>query len=139
MEKQKYYGTTDINNIAIHKDIGYSTATNNINILTLNDINLKNYSSNPYPMQNSYDPTLQKYKEFLEILKDDLRKTLDNNISLSKEIHEVEEERQYYLDKLKNVLKFCEIKENSNKLQEDSEKLIENIKTIIKHQPEDFK
>ncbi len=131
MEKQKYYGMTDANYISN----ACNTPINNTGI----NLNKINYNSSPFPIENTYNPMIEKYKEFFEILKEDLKKMTENNISYSKEIQEIEEERQYYLDKLKNVLKFCERNEKSNKLTAESEKILNNIETIIKHQPEDFK
>jgi hypothetical protein len=73
---------------------------------------------------------LDKYKDFLMILKDDLRKLMDKNIILNNEINETEEERQYYLRKLMNVMNFCK-KSDCPETKE--------IMNILSHVPEDFK
>lgn len=89
MDKQKFYGDDKKNNIninsinSLNNDISmeFSTTTNN------NQIQLK----------------IDKYKDFFFILKEDLKKTLDKNVQIAREIQEVEEERNYYLEKIKNV------------------------------------
>ena len=142
MEKKKYFGDIETNNLPIQKDkVGFSTPTNNLNTPKGFDLNSKNYSSSANPtLENNCNPMLEKYKEFFEILKEDMKSMMDNNMSLSREIEDVEEERLYYLDKLKNVLKFCdENREKSNMVIQESEKVLQNIEAIIKHQPEDFK
>jgi hypothetical protein len=79
----------------------------------------------------SNDDSTSKYKEYFDILKEDLKNMMDKNKLINKEIQEVEEERQYYIEKLKTVIGFCE-------LHADDE-LADNIIKIIKHIPEDFK
>ena len=140
MEKQKYFGDSDNYNQANQNLKGLNTANNNPNFQRGFDINIKNYTHSTFPTQESNNNALlDNYKEFFEVLKEDLKKMMDLNISISREIDDVEEERHYYLDKLKNVLKFCDKNENTIKLTEESEKLLQNIEAIIKHQPEDFK
>jgi len=80
MDKQKYFG------VVTDKDVG---------------------SDGPQLTDENTNPIMhkiEKYKDFFMILKDDLRKNMDKNIQITKEISEIEEERQYYLDKINNVL-----------------------------------
>lgn len=85
---------------------------------------------------------LDKYKEFLIILKDDLKKSIENNMILSSDIVEIEEEKNYYLEKLVKLNNF--IKENSKQQNSEIENNIQNkhfeeILKIILQIPEDFK
>ena len=140
MDKQKYFGEIDTNNQQSLKQKELNTVKNNANLVQGLDLNKKNYNHSPFSTHESNDnPILDKYKEFFEVLKEDLKKMMDFNMSLSREIEDVEEERHYYLDKLKDVLKFCDNSDNSTKLTQESDKLLQNIEAIIKHQPEDFK
>ncbi len=91
---------------------------------TKNDITISNSSN--------------KYTEYINLLQEDLRKSMDNNLSLSNEISEVEEERQYYLGKLIKVINFCDDIKQEN-IDSDTKLYLDNILQIIKHIPEDFK
>lgn len=80
---------------------------------------------------------LDKYREFLSLLKDDLKKCIENNMILSGDIIEIEEERNYYLDKLMSVNNFC-----GEKLQDASpngKEILGEVVKILTHVPEDFK
>lgn len=81
---------------------------------------------------------IDKYRDFLSILNEDLRKTMDRNKQMSNEINDIEEERTYYLDKLNNVKKFCSRKQKES-IEEDTKKKLEDIVKIIFHEPDDFK
>ncbi len=83
-------------------------------------------------------PNLNKYNEYTNQLQDDLRIMMDKNISLSNEITEIEEERQYYLGKIMKVMKFCEEMKEDN-IERETKQFLSNITQIIKHVPEDFK
>jgi hypothetical protein len=87
MDKQKYFGEEKKNNL------------NTVN--TNNDISLEASSSNinANPIQHK----IEKYKDFFFILKEDIKKNLDKNVQIAREIQEVEEERNYYLEKMKEV------------------------------------
>jgi hypothetical protein len=89
MEKQKFYGEEKKNNM-------------NINPVTPlnNDISME-FSS--LTNNNQIQIKIDKYKDFFFILKEDLKKTLDKNVQIAREIQEVEEERNYYLEKIKLV------------------------------------
>jgi hypothetical protein len=95
------------------------------------------------PEQAQLNPNTQamldKYKDYLSILKDDLRKLMDKNMSTSQEINDTEEERDYYFDKIKNVLIYCEKKRKISKLKQDSQQILDNLIKIITQVPEDFK
>jgi len=100
-----------------------------------------NSSRNAVVEANPIQHKIEKYKDFFIILKDDLRKNVDRNIIITREIQEIEEERQYYLDKINNVLKFC--KDKIEKRNEDTDistiQDLEDITKLIVHVPEDFK
>lgn len=81
---------------------------------------------------------IEKYKEFLNILKDDLKRSIEGNMLLTSDITEVEEERNYYLDKLIVVYNYIKSKESIGMQDEDKLK-IDNIMNIITHIPDDFK
>jgi hypothetical protein len=126
MDKQKFLGQQSSNNIAEKIEIK-------------NDEKEKNSQDlNSYPpMQPQINSMLDKYRDFFSILKDDLRKMMDKNISMTNEINDIEEERQYYLEKINNVLNFCEKKKSQMKNKEVS--VLDDIVKMIKHVPEDFK
>jgi hypothetical protein len=77
---------------------------------------------------------LDKYKDFLTLLKEDLKKSIENNLILSADIIEIEEEKNYYLEKLNSIHSFV----NSLKEKGESENLNE-VNKILNHVPEDFK
>jgi hypothetical protein len=77
---------------------------------------------------------LEKYKDFLTLLKEDLKKSIENNLILSADIIEIEEEKNYYLEKLNSIYQFTQ----SLKDKGESENLNEVTK-ILSHIPEDFK
>ena len=81
---------------------------------------------------------LDKYKHFMTLLKDDLKKSIENNLVLSADILEIEEERNYYLEKLKVVYNFCN-KKLEKVSNEDDKSNINEVLKILNHVPEDFK
>ena len=85
MEKQKFYGEEKKNNI--------------MTINTNNDMSIDANSTTINPIIHK----IEKYKDFFFILKEDLKKNLDKNVQIAREIQEVEEERNYYLEKIKEV------------------------------------
>jgi hypothetical protein len=123
MDKQKFFG---------------SESTNNLPKLSSEEES-ESINDNVNPLPPKIAAMMDKYKDFFEILKDDLRKRMDRNLSLSQEIGEIEEERQYYLDKIKTALHYCQKKISQNKIKPDSSTMLQNIEKIITHQPEDFK
>jgi len=81
----------------------------------------------------------EKYKNYFKILQEDLSKSLEKNKIYSQEIFDIEEERNYYMNKLENVLTLCEsVLKNENQSIETCEMMTDIIK-IITHVPEDFK
>jgi DNA repair ATPase RecN len=129
MEKQKYFPNENLNEINNKPEFA-----NNFN--PISNINNTNYSNN---LPNDLMPAFDRYKNFYEILKEDLKSQMDCNVNLVQEINDIEEERQYYLDKINNVLSFAQYKLESFNIDPESEELLENIIKIITHVPEDFK
>lgn len=86
MDKQKFYGEEKKTNININTNNDYSNEANSSIV-------------NNNPVQHK----IEKYKDFFYILKEDLKKNLDKNVQIAREIQEVEEERSYYLKKIKEV------------------------------------
>ena len=133
MDKQKFFGG------------GIQTSENNYNSASNPKINNINEYNTIYKINESetlpshLNSMVDKYKDFFSILKDDLKKTVDTNVLMSTEIHDIEEERQYYLDKINNVLNYCDKKRNSNKIKPETINLLDEMIKIIKHVPEDFK
>ena len=84
MDKQKFYGEEKKTNININTNNDYSNEANSSIV-------------NNNPVQHK----IEKYKDFFYILKEDLKKNLDKNVQIAREIQEVEEERSYYLKKIK--------------------------------------
>lgn len=87
MDKQKYYGeekNININSINTNNDLSIAGSSTQIN-------------SNPIQHK------IEKYKDFFFILKEDLKRNLDKNVQIAREIQEIEEERSYYLEKIKEV------------------------------------
>jgi len=148
MDRQKFFGNSNENvNMNMLKSNYNTTSGKNLNRINLNEIEIKegegyntNYGSNFYSGSERNTPSLSsnvkvmadKYKDFFVILKDDLKKMMESNANLSTEIKEIEEERCYYLDKINNVKKFCESKINSEKINLETSKKLENIIKIIK-------
>ena len=85
------------------------------------------------------DTSNDKCKEFILILKEDLRKMIDKNLSLSLDINEIEEERQYYLGKLINLKNLCNNNLDNTESSEDTKGIMSDILKILFHSPEDFK
>lgn len=81
---------------------------------------------------------LDKYKDFLTLLKEDLKKSIENNLILSADILEIEEEKNYYLEKLKTIHNFTKTKMEKIILEENKSNADEVFK-ILSHVPEDFK
>lgn len=130
MDKQKFLGIQSSNNIVekIENKIDEKPKISEDNT---------NYTNSFPPIQPQFNSMLNKYKDFISILKDDLRKMMDKNISTTNEIHDIEEERQYYLEKINNVLNYCEKKKLQMKNKEI--RVLDDIVKMIKHVPEDFK
>ena len=87
MDKQKFYAEEKKNNI--------NTINANVDMSMEDNSNIANNN----PIQHK----IEKYKDFFFILKEDLKKNLDKNVQIAREIQEVEEERTYYLEKIIDV------------------------------------
>ena len=81
---------------------------------------------------------LDKYKLFFKLLEEDLIGYLDENKKLNEEMHDIEEEKDYFLGKLQNINIFCENESNKTKNLKTKERCA-NIKSIIISIPHDFK
>ena len=91
-----------------------------------------------YEEDNELKEKLEKYNLFFKLLEEDLIGYVDLNKKLSDEIHEIEEEKEYYLGKLHNICNFCE--NERKKTQNPSTKtLCDNIISRITSIPDDFK
>ena len=91
-----------------------------------------------YEEDNELKEKLEKYNLFFKLLEEDLIGYVDLNKKLSDEIHEIEEEKEYYLGKLHNICNFCE--NEKKKTQNPSNKtLCDNIISRITSIPDDFK
>ena len=84
------------------------------------------------------DQKLDKYNLFFKLLQEDLGKYINKNKSISNEIADAEEEKDYYLEKLQTIYDLC--KEEQKKSKTDNKKKIcEDIMNIISNIPDDFK
>jgi RP/EB family microtubule-associated protein len=84
------------------------------------------------------DQKLDKYNLFFKLLQEDLGKYINKNKSISNEIADAEEEKDYYLEKLQTIYDLC--KEEQKKAKTDNKKKIcEDIMNIISNIPDDFK
>ena len=119
MDKQKFFGggMQSIQSIQTSEN-NYNSASNpKINNINNNEYNTTYKINESETLPSHLNSMVDKYKDFFSILKDDLKKTVDTNVLMSTEIHDIEEERQYYLDKINNVLNFCDKKRNSSKIK----------------------
>jgi RP/EB family microtubule-associated protein len=91
-----------------------------------------------YEEDSDLQGKLDKYNLFFNLLEEDLIGYVNENKKLSDEIHEIEEEKEYYLGKLNNIYNFCE--SESKKTQNSKTKNIcANIINRITSIPDDFK
>ena len=81
---------------------------------------------------------LDKYKLFFKLLEEDLIGYVDENKKLNEEIHDIEEEKDYFLGKLQNINVFCE-NEKSKSENSKTKEHCTNIINIILSVPHDFK
>lgn len=110
--------------------------SNNENNL-LNDN--KNDSNKDANSNYNLDETVEKYKNYFKLLQEDLAKSLERNKIYSQEISDIEEERNYYMNKLENVLNLCESVLTNENVSEETCEMMSDIIKIITHVPEDFK
>jgi RP/EB family microtubule-associated protein len=91
-----------------------------------------------YEEDNELKEKLEKYNLFFKLLEEDLIGYVDLNKKLSDEIHEIEEEKEYYLGKLHNICNFCE-NERKKTQNPNTKTLCDNIISRITSIPDDFK
>ena len=91
-----------------------------------------------YEEDSELQGKLDKYKLFFKLLEEDLIGYVNENKKLSDEIHEIEEEKDYYLGKLKNIYTFCE-NESRNTQNIKTKNICTNIINRITSIPDDFK
>jgi RP/EB family microtubule-associated protein len=90
-----------------------------------------------YEENNGLKNKLDKYKLFFKLLEDDLIGYVDENKKLNEEMHDIEEEKDYFLGKLQNINIFCENQNNKSQNIKTKEHCT-NIINIITNVPHDF-
>ena len=90
-----------------------------------------------YEENNELQNKLDKYKLFFKLLEDDLIGYVNENKKLNEEIHDIEEEKYYFLGKLQNINIFCENQNNKSQNIKTNEHCT-NIINIITNVPHDF-
>ena len=83
------------------------------------------------------DKELEKFKNFFNLLEEDLNNNIESNQKLHEEIKDAEGERLYYLNKLQTILNKCENKKNKTN-NEKVKNICNKIIDIITHVPDDF-
>jgi len=83
------------------------------------------------------DKELEKYKNFFNLLEEDLSNNITSNQKLHEDIVDAEGERSYYLKKLQTILNECEKKKN-NTNNEKVKNICDKIIDIITYVPDDF-
>ena len=91
-----------------------------------------------YEEDSELKEKLEKYNLFFKLLEEDLIGYVDLNKKLNDEIHEIEEEKEYYLGKLNNICNFCE-NERKKTQNPNKKNLCDNIISRITSIPDDFK
>ena len=102
------------------------------------DSNINGGNDNGNSYNDELDKKLDKYNLFFKLLQEDLAKYINNNKSISNEIIDAEEEKDYYLEKLQTIFDLCS-DEKKNAKSDDKKKICEDIMNIISNVPEDFK
>ena len=105
-----------------------------------NDININggNDNGNTKTNNNELDQKLDKYNLFFKLLQEDLAKYISNNKSISNEIIDAEEEKDYYLEKLQSIFDLCK-EEQKNSKSDNKKQICKDIMDIISNVPDDFK
>ena len=103
-----------------------------------NNINGGNDNGNTQNNNDELDQKLDKYNLFFKLLQEDLAKYISNNKSISNEIIEAEEEKDYYLEKLQTIFDLCSDEKKIAK-SDNKKKICDDIMNIISNVPEDFK
>ena len=83
------------------------------------------------------DKELEKFKNFFNLLEEDLNNNIESNQKLHEEIKDAEGERLYYLNKLQTILNKCENKKNKTN-NEKVKNICNKIIDIITYVPDDF-
>ena len=91
-----------------------------------------------YEEDSDLQGKLDKYNLFFKLLEEDLIGYVNENKKLSDEIHEIEEEKEYYLGKLHKICNFCE-SESKRTRNSKTKNICENIIKRITSIPDDFK
>jgi len=151
MDRQRYFGEGLEKGIFSEK---FNPLLNKINaignneqenqfLLKNNFLNNQNIisDSNNNSNTNNYniDEMIEKYKNYFKILQEDLTKSLERNKIYSQEISDIEEERNYYMIKLENVLRLSESILSYHNISNETCEMMSDIIKIITHIPEDFK
>ena len=84
------------------------------------------------------DGTKSEYIKFFKLLEEDLNFFVKENNNLEEEIKMIEDEKMFYLDKIKTILLFCEKKKKKTQ-NEKLIKILNDIIQVITTVPEDFK
>lgn len=121
-----------LNKLKLISNITEPNAEANI-CLTNNPIIVKNVHN------SNINDTIEKYKNYFKILHEDLNKSLEKNKLYSQEILDIEEERNYYMNKLENVLNLSEKSLSNYNISPETNLIMDDIIKIIQHIPEDFK
>ena len=84
------------------------------------------------------DDGRQEYIKFFRLLEEDLSYFVKNNKKMEEEIGMIENEKMFYLEKIKSILTLCEKKKKKTQ-NENVIKIINDITQVITAIPEDFK
>jgi len=150
MDKKRYFGEGSEKGIFSEK---FNPLLNKLNSIGNNEQenqflmrnNLSNQESNSNNSNKesngnyNLDEMVEKYKNYFKILQDDLNKNLERNKIYSHEISDIEEERNFYINKLENVLNLCESQLANENISDETFEMMNDIIRIITHVPEDFK
>lgn len=82
---------------------------------------------------------VKEIEKFLFETKENLIEQNNVNQHTYSRINEIEEESEYYYNKLMNVLKVCEEKMKNQKNTKEEKSFLDNLIKVIQHVPEDFK
>lgn len=155
MDKQRYFGEglekgifsekfnpllNKLNAINNNEQENQFLLRNNLNNVESKTNNVNNDNCNKATNENyNLDEMVEKYKNYFKILQEDLGRSLERNKIYSHEISDIEEERNYYMNKLENVLGLCESILINENISEETCEMMNDIIKIITHVPEDFK
>lgn len=153
MDKKRYFGEglekgifsekfnpllNKLNAIGNNEQENQFLLRNNISYKESNQTNINNANKDSNGNYN-LEEMIEKYKNYYKILQEDLGKNLERNKIYSQEISDIEEERNYYMNKLENVSGLCESVLVNENISEETCEMISDIVKIITHVPEDFK